>query len=272
MPLDWIVAGRFLTTHPGEAARLLERMPAEDVASLIERMDAQQAAGIIGTMVRSAAVRELSRVTPSRAAEILAFLPVETASALLRPMEPRAREELMAVLPTERRVPIQRVLRYPVGSAGSLMDPGVVSFHRSRRVQEVLEEFRTHGTELRYYVYVVDDELTLQGVLSLRELASSPPNEFLSSIMSTEVESVPARARKNAIRRHPGWRRYPLLPVVDDKRHLVGIFRYETFQQLTRAADEERAPDPLSLALALGELFWLGAAGLFRGLEKVEDE
>lgn len=152
------------------------------------------------------------------------------------------------------------------------MHPYFAACHVSRRVEDAILELRESGTDLRYYLYVVDDDLLLVGVLGVEELMASDPAAGLADVMRRPVETLSARAGRNAILRHPGWKRYPSLPVVDEVGRLVGVFPYRTFQQLSGAPDEESDPSTLGLALALGELFWWGAAGLFRGLERIDDD
>jgi predicted transcriptional regulator len=147
------------------------------------------------------------------------------------------------------------------------MDPRFVAWHLSRPAGEALAELKEQGADLRYYVHVVDDDLVLSGVLSVRELVASPMNASLAEVMRRPVETLSAWAGRNAILRHPGWSRYPSLPVVDEMGRLVGVFPYRTFRQLQGAFEEERDPSALGLALALGELFWWGAVNLFRGLD-----
>ena len=271
MTLEQRIARGFLREHPREAARVLERSPDASALAMLSESEPEEAAAVIEALVPSAASRHLERLEAPLAVEVLERLPADRAADLLRRIEVGRRGDLLRAMDEKPRTPVERLLRFPVDSAGALMTPHFVAHHLSRRVEEVLSELRDQGTDLRYYVYVVDDALVLVGVLGVRELVAARATAPLSEVMRRPVETLSARAGRSAILRHPGWKRYPSLPVVDEAGRLVGVFPYRTFQQLSGAPEEEASPSALGLALARGELFWWGAASLFRGLERMDD-
>jgi magnesium transporter len=265
--LERSIAETFAAARPTEAARVLEHLPEEAVRDLLEDSDVGAAVAVVAALTPLLASRCLSLTMPSRAAEILQRLPLDRATDLTRRLGPDERASVLSHVPDERRRPLEKLLRFPESTAGALMEPRVASFPESLSVEATLERARRPGSELRYYVYVVNDDLVLTGVTSLRELVSASPAATLRSIMTGPVQTLSARAGRKAILGHPGWLRYPVLPVVDEADRLVGVFRYETFRRLQDRPETEDA-SPLNVALALGELFWLGASGILRGLEE----
>jgi magnesium transporter len=261
----------FLREHPREAARVLERAPDGDAREVLSQSKPEEAAAVLAAIVPSAASRHLEQLEPRLAAEVLERLSSDRAADLLRRIEAERRSGILEALDEGPRTPIERLLRFPVNTAGALMHPHFAAYHLSRRVEEAVSELRDRGTDLRYYLYVVDDDLKLVGVLGVKDLMAALPSARLADMMRRPVENLSARAGRNAILRHPGWKRYPSLPVVDELGRLVGVFPYRTFQLLHGSPEEESDPSALGLALALGELFWWGAASLFRGLERMDD-
>ncbi len=271
MNLEERIVHGFLREHPREAARVLERAPDGDAREVLSQSKPEEAAAVLAAIVPSAASRHLEQLQPRLAAEVLERLSSDRAADLLRRIEAERRGGILEALDEGLRTPIERLLRFPVNTAGALMHPHFAAFHLSRRVEEAVSELRDRGADLRYYLYVVDDDLKLVGVLGVKDLMAALPSARLGDVMRRPVENLSARAGRNAIVRHPGWKRYPSLPVVDELGRLVGVFPYRTFQLLHRSPEEESDPSALGLALALGELFWWGAASLFRGLERMDD-
>jgi magnesium transporter len=261
------IVRRFLESHPREAARVLERLPDLEVEEILKESEPADVAAIVGAIVTSVASRQIARMKPERAGEVLGHLPSERAAELLRRLEPQERQGLLDAVSPSLRLPIERLLRFPPDSAGSLMEPHFVSLHQSRLVEEAVSELRRQGSDLRHFLYVVDDDLVLVGVLSVREVVTAPPAARLANVMIHPVQTLSARAGRTAIVRHPGWKRFPSLPVVDERGRLVGVFRYRRFRELSGIHDDEDEPGAIGLALALSELFWWGASSLFRGLE-----
>lgn len=266
MDLERSVALGFLCEHPAAAARLLERSEEQEVARVLEQLEPQDLARVLSAFSPSVSSRQLAILSTSRAVGAVSALGPERGAVLMRRVPGERREELMTALSEADRRSFEKLLRYPEGSAGALMDPHAATFHREQTVGEVLEVIRSRWRDLRYYVFVLDDEHRLAGVLSLRELVASPIDAALGSVMHSPVESISARASRRGILAHEGWKRFPQLPVVDESDRLLGVLRYRTLRRLQDAGDDDEAADPLGLALALGELFWLGAAGVFRGL------
>jgi magnesium transporter len=271
MDLEERIAHAFLRQHPREAARVLERAPDREAREVLSRSEPEEAARLLEALVPTAASRHLERLEPRLASEVMERLSSDRAADLLRRIDAERRQVVLAALEPERRAPVERLLRFPVESAGALMHPHFAAYHLSRRVEDAVSELREEGADLRYYVYVVDDDLLLAGVLGVRELMAAPPAARLGEVMRRPVETLSARAGRNAVLRHPGWKRYPSLPVVDEAGRLVGVFPYRRFQQLQGSPEQETDPSALGLALSLGELFWWGAASLFRGLERMDD-
>ncbi|HSF15904.1 MAG TPA: CBS domain-containing protein [Vicinamibacteria bacterium] len=267
MNLEKNIADTFAASRPSDAARVLETLGENDLRELLDDSDFRAAATVVEALTPLEASRCLCLVSVSRAADILNELPLGRAADLLRRVDGDTREAILSNVPEPRQRPLQKLLSFPEQTAGAMMEPRVESFPQGMTVEATLRKIRQPGRHLRYYLYVLDDDHVLIGVTSLRELASASVHKTLRSIMARPVHSLSARAGKNAILEHPGWRRFPVLPVVDEASRLIGVFRYETFRRLQGLPDLEEA-SPLKVALAVGELFWLGASGLLRGLEE----
>lgn len=265
------IARRFLESHPEEAARVLERLRDDEIEAVLAEADNEEAASALAALVSPVAARQVSTLPAERAAEVVILLPPDRAADLLRRLDETTRAGILGLVPESARLPVERLLRFPPDTAGSMMDPRFVVFHESREVEETLSEITEKGADLRYYIYIVDDESTLVGVLSVREAVAAPKGARLSEVMRRPVATLSARAGRGAILAHPAWKRVPSLPVVDEKGRIVGVFRYRTLQELEGAPDEDDQPSALGLALSLGELFWWGASGLFRGLSREHD-
>ena len=267
MSLEKNIADVFAVSRPSSAARVLESFPEDAVRELLEQSDARAASAIVEALTPAVASRCLSLSSSARAADIVSGLPFDRTADLLRRLGDAERAAILGHVPSETRRPLEKLLRFPEHTAGAMMEPRVASFPQSWTVDATLGKIRERGSELRYYVFIIDDGLVLVGVTSVRQLVSAPPEATLQSIMTRPVQSLSALSSTSATLEHPGWRRYPVLPVVDDAGRLVGVFWYETFRSLQEQPELEEA-SPLDVALALGELFWLGAAGMLRGLEE----
>lgn len=114
---------------------------------------------------------------------------------------------------------------YPEGSAGRIMSPNAICFHKELRVMETIEKLRwiTHAQNPTSYVYVIDSENHLVGVLNMRDLILADPEATLNEIMIKNVFSINAFADRNRVAEQLSNTGYFAAPVVDDENHLLGI-------------------------------------------------
>ena len=271
MDVSLRIARGLMASYPEDAARVLERLREDDAGAVLAEAEEEEVAAVLTALVAPVASRQLALLPAERSAGVVPFLSPDRAADLLRRLDEAVRGRILGLVPETARLPVERLLRFPTDTAGSMMDPRFVAFHESRAVEEALAEITESGADLRYYIYVVDDDSTLVGALSLREAVAAPKGSRLADVMRRPVATLSARAGRGAILSHPSWKRLPSLPVVDEKGRILGVFRYRTLQELGGSPQEEDQPSALGLALSLGELFWWGASGLFRGLVKEND-
>jgi magnesium transporter len=248
----------FLRTHPEDAARVLERFDPAEAAAQLAAVPALVAATAVEHMVLSSAVAVIAALEPERAAALLAETSIDQSAALLRRVPPPVAERIIERAPRNVVTAALRMLvEFPEGTAGALIDPTILSLPVDLTCAEALERVRREPRHAIYYVYVVDRERRLAGVLNLRELMLAEGAQPLAAAMHTTVSRLRSDAAEDEILAHPGWREYHALPVVDADGHLLGAIRYETLRRLESGRTSASAPNPLlATAMSLGELYW----------------
>lgn len=266
MTLQTQLARAFLEEHPREAARALERMAAADRAEIV-RAAPEAAADALAAMIESAAAECLMLLSDEEAAPVLDQLEPEIAIAILRRMPPDDARRLIAALPDSKREALDRILRYPEETAGAVMDPLALALPHDITAGEARVRLRREPHGLLYYLYVVDRDGALLGVLDIPELMRARARDPITTAMNAPVEHIPAWTPSSAIRAHPGWRSFHALPVTDEAGRFVGAVRYQTLRRLEEEAGERSAAAPPGITVgALGELFHLGLAGFVEGV------
>jgi magnesium transporter len=264
MRSEELLVTSFFQEHPDDAAKALEASPAQEAAALLESVEPEAAAAVVGRMASIASAACLVSMNPEPAAAIMAELPVDVAIRLLRKMSPRIQEAMLELLPEKIARPARLLLQYPENTAGALMDPLAAAVPDDIVVDQVHRLIRNDPDGVFYYLYVVDREHRLTGVLDLRELMRADPSVPVGSIMHTDLVTLPAGMDLVALLRHPGWRDLDALPVIDEKGVFLGMIRQRLIRQLSQAAEQEgQMVDSWKMALALGELYWIGVGKFF---------
>jgi magnesium transporter len=222
------IARRYLSVHPEEAAALLEQRSLDEVAGVLETCSPDVAGGVLRRMRSALASDVLARLPGEHAGAVLCTLSHGDAARLLRGIAPEVRQELIGRLPREPRQALGALLRFPEGTAGALMDPRVASLPGDLTAEQAAARLRAEPAYGAYYLYVVDREQRLVGVLNYRDLVRAEPSSELASCMRPAVQSIRADASGQALVGHPGWRGFLALPVVDEQGVLLGALRYES--------------------------------------------
>jgi len=262
-----LLANHFAADHPLDAARALEELAIGDASAYLDELPPRLAAEVLQKMASSNAAECIAQLSPPRFAQIIAALPLDSAAALLRRLEPERRAELLSRTPSNLSALLARLLHYPANSAGALMDPRALALPEDITATKALARVRRAPRHALYYIYMLDREQKLVGVMNLRELMLAPPKITLSVAMRREVATLPALAGHVTIVEHPGWRDVHALPVVDDAGIFLGVLRYETLRKLERDSESPTlAGGGLAAVLTIGELCWVGLAGVLSDL------
>ena len=263
MELETKLRDRFVTTHPTDAARVLESLPASELAEAILALPIGGSSELLPRLAPYSAANALQLVPVQSAARALESTRPDAAAAVLRAMDPGPRASILDALSSEGRRQLKRLLRYADGTAGALVDPSVLSISDDVSVADAFERLRQSPQHALYYVYVVDEDQRLVGVVNLRELMAARSNQRLGVVAAHAVESLPARASRESIVVHPAWRRFHALPVVEADGRFLGALRYETVRQLEEHLRDASLADPgAETSAALAELFGIGLEGL----------
>lgn len=267
MNSDWPLAQTFLESHPYEAGLVLEKLLPAEAAALLRQIPLPTAAAVLERMTSAIGAQCLLALPADFAGATIEMLSLDAAARLLRCLSAVDRERLVAAVSVKRSTPLNRLLNYPLGTAGALMDPETLTLPQSILVSEALARVQRFPQHTLYYLYIVDQEQTLTGVMNLRELMLAAPQNRLSSVMHTRVERLSANANLAAILLNDAWREFYALPVTDNQGRFLGALRSKTLRRLELENARQRPVDEsLTAVLSLGELCWIGFGGMLAGL------
>lgn len=259
---------KFIDSHSSDAARSLERLPYEQSAALLEAIPPHVAARALAAMVPTVGADCFARLAPNSARAILVELHASYAAVLLRRLDQTRRAAILEQMPPDEASILNTILDYPPESAGALMETRVFAASETLRVSEALAAFRKQSRQMHDYVFVVDGQHRLVGIVGVRDLVSARRHEPLAAVTNRAVRGLSAMANRAAVLTHPGWKRFHTLPVVDDTGVLVGAIPHATVRAIFEAdalSGASRA-DAVTTVFALGELYWLGLSGVIDGI------
>jgi len=250
------LANRLIEIDPDRAARQLEGLATDRAVDALTRLPRASAARVLARMAPRPGAGCMAELPPDVRRPVIEAMALDALVPLLRALPAERRPAILDALSASRSAALRRVLTYPAGTAGAWMTLRPLSVPVSATLGDARRRAFEEGARLREYVYVVDDEQRLVGVMSLRALWIRPEHEEVRAMMTTPVSRLPARATVDAILAHPGWQTWSILPVVDADGVLVGILPPSTLRRIRHERGALRDPASASLGLVVAELYF----------------
>lgn len=221
--------------HPADLAHILSQIPQKDRAAIIDTLDVETAAETLeemGTSDQASIIEELDAehasdileaMAPDEAADVLQDLPTDKAHDLLQRMEKDEAHEM------------EELLSHEEDTAGGLMTTEYLSLSKELTVKEAIDQVRllSPNVETIYYIYILDEDERLQGVLSLRDLIVAKPDQVVKDIMTHPVKTVHADVDEEEVCGVISKYGLLALPVVDDEDKLLGIITMDDVLYMT---------------------------------------
>ncbi len=242
------------------AERMLARMPAADVAPLLSDLTADELRTVIELLFRQRRAAPVLREVPpemlpqlfewlsdQRIAEVIARLEIDDMLEIADWIPEERRAQVLERLPDHRREDLMKAELYPERSAGRVMTTSYVALDEKMTCQEAIDSIRSlgGGNESILYLYVVDEQARLRGVVPIRRLVAAPPERPVGELMAPDPVQVRAEADQEEVA--AVVRRYDLLavPVVDVDGRMLGVI---TVDDVIDVITEEATEDMYHLA------------------------
>lgn len=232
----------FLQLHPYDQAQffieqdmdmrlfIYSYLSPEEVAQIMENIDLENSRDFFTEMDTRFASMVFAELPADDAVDILNELDKEKVASYLTIMDQQAAEE------------IKDLLHYEEKTAGSIMTTEFIAFHKTDTVKIAMQLLKVRATyaETIYYLYVLDEDNHLVGVLSLRDLIIAEEHLRMSDVMDQHVVSVSVGLDQAEVAQMIRNYEFLAVPVVDFQNHLLGII---TVDDIIDVMDEEASDD-----------------------------
>lgn len=235
--------------HPARAAEFMEGLTAAETWAVLRATDPERRTAIFQFLDQPKQVEILETADREETSVLIAEMASDDRVDLLKQVEPETVEGLLPLIPTEERRDITRLSQYPEGTAGALMTTNVARLPESLTVWQALEEIahQARDHETIYYIYIIDSENHLRGLISARQLVTylRTPETPISELMQRDLVTVEATDDQEAVAAKVADYNFLAIPVVDSEHHLVGIITHDDVMDVLR---EEATEDALRMA------------------------
>ncbi len=211
--------------HPADLADLIEDLDYKKRTDVIEDLDVEVAAEAFAEMERDTQIEILEHMNNDQASDLLEEMAPDEAADILGELPEEKADELLNLMEPEEAHDVRQLMDYEEGTAGSLMTTEYIALSPEITVTEAFAQLRRLAAEAEtiYYLFLVEKDGTLSGVVSLRELLMAEPDAVLRELMQTRVISVHPQESDREVAEEVNKYNLLAIPVLDETNRLLGI-------------------------------------------------
>ena len=231
--------------HPARTAEFMEGLTAKEAWAVLQHAETPLRVEIFGFFAEQKQIEIIETLDRAEIAGFIGNLPPDDRVDLLAEVRPWIVAELMPLIPTEERRDIQRLSAYPDDTAGAMMTSGFARLSEDLPVGQAQKRIARQAEELEtvYYLYVVDDEDHLRGLVSFRQLVSAmgKPDTRVGELMERDLVTVNVADDQEEVAQKVAHYNLLAIPVVDDEHHMLGIVTHDDVIDVVREEATEDA-------------------------------
>ena len=228
--------------HPADIAELFQDLNLRQAEWFFDLIpDKEKKADVLMHLDEEDRKKLIDGMEPEQVAHFIDLLDTDDAVDLIQELDEEDREEVIQNIgDMEQAGDIVDLLQYDEDTAGGLMGTELISVNENLSMPDCLREMRHQAEDLDdiYYVYVVDDDNRLKGVLPLKKMITHPAVSKIKHVMETDPVSVKVDMpiEELAI----DFEKYDLvaMPVVDSIGRLVGQITVDDVMDRVREQSE----------------------------------
>lgn len=244
--------------HEEKRFLILDKLPDDFIAELISEEEEEDQYEILKHFSHPRQKSILSEISSDKLADLIGNLDTVESSSIIQNLNEEDKQE------------IQHLLSYEPETAGGIMATEFVSIREHRTVKTTLEYLQKtiEDAEALYYLYIVDKEDHLKGVVSLRDIVTKPFDTPISRLINPNVIAIPYQMDQEDVARVFEKYGFTMMPVINNENKIIGVItiddimdivREETTEDINRLAgvDKEERVDSSVMESIKSRLPWL---------------
>ena len=229
--------------HPADIAELYQELEIEEAEFLYKLLDEDTAADVIMELDEDDRRKLLENMSAEDIAQQIDHLETDEAVDLIQELdlEDDERDEILSHIDdVEQAGDIIDLLKYDEDTAGGLMGKEMIVVNENWSMPECIKQMRMQAEDMDeiYYVYVVDNDDKLRGILPLKKLITHPSISKIKHVMETDPVAVKTDTPIDDVALD--FEKYDLvaMPVVDSIGRLVGRITVDDVMDSVREQNE----------------------------------
>jgi CBS domain-containing protein len=236
---------RIRRLKPAQIADLLEEASREEETEILGQVhaDPELEADVFEELDEDLATRLLGARTDTEIAEVLARMRADDAADAIAELPQRRRQPVLDLLPPGQRTKVLTLMGFNPTSAGGLMGVDFLAVPAGVSVQQALDAVSQSASlqpEALTSVHALDERGRLSGVARLVSMVQADPSACLSDVYDDDPVRVGADTDVVDVAVLMSDYNLITIPVVDDRRRMIGIITVDDVLEVTLPDDWRR--------------------------------
>ncbi len=228
--------------HPYDFAQLYRALPEKHHHKFLTFITPDQIADLIQELDYDLQIEILHQLGIERSSKVMNLMDNDDLADLLNELSVDKIQEFLDVMKKEDSQNIRSLMSYPAETAGGLMTNQFVWIHANQTVRQAVDKLKTYASfsENIYYLYVINTDKKLVGVVSYRDLLIADIDDNIEDLMFNRVVSVHVDADQEEVAQTIERYDFIAVPVVNDENVLLGIITVDdAIDVMIREATED---------------------------------
>jgi magnesium transporter len=221
--------------HPVDLADILEELDPEQRVTIFDKLDTEHASNVleeidpsvqrdlVSSLKKEKAALLIDEMTPGQAADVLAALPSAEANIILKRLNEEKAKKIQSILEKQE----ENILNFATLN--------FLKFAPDITVEQARIEYQriAKGKDVVMYLYVVDSQDKLQGVIDIKELLLADDEALLKDIMITVIIRLKLESTLKEASTMFARYSFRAIPVTDENNKIDGVVLYRDVMNLT---------------------------------------
>ncbi len=240
MDVSQKLKSRFLSQYPREAAFHLNTAKTEDIVTLLENLEKDAVNASLSELFPDKLADVISLLPEAEALNVLSHLSAEKLTKVLNSLDQENKSQILQILPRSLKNEISEIERYPIGTAGFMMDPRILMFNPTMTAKEVIQKIKEKNKRGMRVVYLVNEHGELHSMVTIQQLAMSDESTTLDKFSQPIPCIIHDMTPQDEIVEKLEEHKMTDIPVIDIKNHFIGVVRHHS---IIKATKEELTKD-----------------------------
>lgn len=211
--------------QPYDMAQQYHQLPKKHRNKFILYLSIEQLTSFIQELDKEEQLDILYKLGIEKSTKVLDLMENDDLASLLTDLDQDKIEELLSEMKQEESQIVQNLMNYPPETAGRIMNNRFVWISKHYTIREAVDKLKHFAELAEYlnYLYVIDDEKSLVGVVSYKDLLLGDLHDKIEEIMYSRVVKVDVLTDQEEVAKLISRYDFVSIPVIEDEDKLVGV-------------------------------------------------